>query len=139
MFLFFNCYQIHQLSYKFKRLAISLHHIILMVKIILTFVEKICFILINVSACFFFVFVFFIFYQDFLSRTLTTYRTAGKRRRQSYSTLPLPPADHYSDIYLQLWTWDDYHIFLIATLVFTRLLLDGIYHLIELLFDWLMM
>ena len=29
--------------------------------------------------------------------------------------------------------------FLIATLVFTRLLLYGIYHLIELLFDWLMM
>ena len=44
-----------------------------------------------------------------------------------------------SDIYLQLCTWDDYHIFLIATFVFARLLLDGIYHLIELLFDWLMM
>ena len=57
----------------------------------------------------------------------------------SFSTLPLPPAHEHSDIYLQLCTWDDYHIFLIATLVFTRLLLDGIYHLIELLFDWLMM
>ena len=33
--------------------------------------------------------------------------------------------------------WDDYHVFLIATLVFTRLLLDEIYHLIELPFDWL--
>ena len=33
--------------------------------------------------------------------------------------------------------WDDYHIFLIATLVFTRLLLDEIYHLIELPFEWL--
>ena len=32
-----------------------------------------------------------------------------------------------------------HHIFLIAPLVFTRLLLDEIYHLIELLFDWLMM
>ena len=30
-----------------------------------------------------------------------------------------------------------YHIFLIAPLVFTRLLLDEIYHLIELPFDWL--
>ena len=40
--------------------------------------------------------------------------------------------------YLQLCTWDAYHIFLIATLVFARLLLDEIYHLIELLFDWLM-
>ena len=33
--------------------------------------------------------------------------------------------------------WDDYHVFLIATLVFTRLLLDEIYHHIELPFDWL--
>ena len=30
---------------------------------------------------------------------------------------------------------DDYHVFLIAMLVFTRLLLDEIYHLIELPFD----
>ena len=41
-----------------------------------------------------------------------------------HSTLSLPPA---SDIYLQLCMWDDYHIFLIAPLVFTRLLLDEIY------------
>ena len=33
--------------------------------------------------------------------------------------------------------WNDYHVFLIATLVFTKLLLDEIYHLIELPFDWL--
>ena len=33
--------------------------------------------------------------------------------------------------------WYNYHVFLIAVLVFTRLLLDEIYHLIELLFDWL--
>ena len=33
--------------------------------------------------------------------------------------------------------WDDYHVFLIRTLVFTRLLLDEIYHLIELPFGWL--
>ena len=37
-----------------------------------------------------------------------------------YSTLPLPSAHEHSDIYLQLCTWDDYRIFLIATLVFTR-------------------
>ena len=54
-----------------------------------------------------------------------------------YSTLPPPPAHEYWDIYLQLCMWDDYHGFLIATLVFTRLLLDEIYHLIELPFDWL--
>ena len=33
--------------------------------------------------------------------------------------------------------WDDYHVFLIAALVFTRLLLDKIYHLIIWLIDWL--
>ena len=33
--------------------------------------------------------------------------------------------------------WDDYHAFLIATLVLTRLLLDEIYHIIELPFEWL--
>ena len=56
-----------------------------------------------------------------------------------YSNLPLPPADEHSDIYFQLYMWNDYHILLIAPLVFTRLLLDEIYHLIELPFDWLMM
>ena len=81
-------------------------------------------------------FYFFIFcYQGFLSRTPTTQR-AGTI---FYSILPLPPAHEHSDIYLQLCKWDDYHIFVIAPLVFTRLLLDGIYHLIELPFDLLMM
>ena len=54
-----------------------------------------------------------------------------------YSTLQLPLAHKLSDIYLQLWMLDDCHIFLIGLLVFTRLLLDEIYLLIE--FDWLMM
>ena len=39
------------------------------------------------------------------------------------------PAHKYSDLYLQLCMWDDYPVFSIATLVFTRLLLDKIYHL----------
>ena len=51
------------------------------------------------------------------------------------STLSLPPAHKHWDIYLQLCMWDDYHVILIATLVFIRLLLDEIYHLIELPFD----
>ena len=54
-----------------------------------------------------------------------------------YSTLPLPHAHEHWDIYLQLCMWDDYHGFLIAILVFARLLLDEIYHLIELTFEWL--
>ena len=32
--------------------------------------------------------------------------------------------------------WDDYHVFFVATIVFSRLLLDEIYHLIELPFEW---
>ena len=55
------------------------------------------------------------------------------------STLPLPLAHKHSDIYLQLCMWDDYHIFLIATLVFTRLLLDDIlppYRITIYLIDW---
>ena len=39
---------------------------------------------------------------------------------------------------LQLCIWDDYHVFLIAPLAFTRLLLDGIYNLVGFAFDWLM-
>ena len=54
-----------------------------------------------------------------------------------YSTLPLQPANKHSDIYLQLCMWDDYQVFLIAMIVFTRLLLNEIYHLIELPFEWL--
>ena len=61
-----------------------------------------------------------------------------------YSTLPILPAHKHWDIYLQLCMWNDYHVFLIVTLVFTRLLLDEIYYLIyqtatrwKLPFDWL--
>ena len=63
------------------------------------------------------------FYQGFLSRTLTHGHSQDSRGREEtifHSTLPLPPAHEHSDIYLQLCTWDYYHIFLIAPLVFTR-------------------
>ena len=33
--------------------------------------------------------------------------------------------------------WDDYHVFLITMLVFTRELLNEFYHLTKLPFDWL--
>ena len=52
-----------------------------------------------------------------------------------YSTLPLSTAHEHWDIYLQLWMWDDYHVFLITMLVFIRVLLNEIYHLIELPFE----
>ena len=48
--------------------------------------------------------VIFFFYQGFLSRTLTTHRTAGEGRGPSFSTISLPPAHEHSDIYLQLCT-----------------------------------
>ena len=63
----------------------------------------------------------------------------GREGTIFYSTLPLPPVHKHWDIYLQLCMWDHYHIFLIAPLVFTRLLRDQIYHLIELPFDWVIM
>ena len=59
----------------------------------------------------------------------------GREGTIVYSTLPLPPARENSDIYMQLCMCGDYHIFLITMLVFTRLLIDEIYHLIKLPFD----
>ena len=61
----------------------------------------------------------------------------GREGAIFYSTLPLPLAHKHWDIYLQLCMWDEYHIFLITTLVFARLLLDEIYHLIGLPCEWL--
>ena len=87
-------------------------------------------------------FFFFLFFLSGFSFTDTddSQDSRGRKGTIFYFTLPLPPAHEHSDIYLQLCMWDDYHIFLIAPLVFTRLLLlDEIYHLIKLPFDWLMM
>ena len=68
------------------------------------------------------------FFQSGFSFTGTENSQDSRRREGTifYSTLPLPPAHKHSDICLQLCMWDDYHIFLIATLVFTRLLVDEI-------------
>ena len=63
----------------------------------------------------------------------------GKGEDHFYFCLPFPPAHKHSDMYLQLCMWDDYRIFLIARLLTTRMLLDEIYHLFELPFDWLML
>ena len=82
--------------------------------------------------------IFFFFLSGFsFTDTDNSQDSRGREGTIFYSTLPLPPAHEHSDIYLQLCMWDDYHIFLIAPLVFTRLLLDEIYHFIELPFDWL--
>ena len=79
----------------------------------------------------------FFFYQGFLHRHWRSQDSRGREETIFYSTLPLPPAHEHWDIYLQLCVWDDYHVFLITTLVFTRLPLDEIYHLIGLPFEWL--
>ena len=79
----------------------------------------------------------YFFIRVFFTDTDDSQDSRGREGTIFYSTLPLPPAHEHSDIYLQLCMWDDYHVFLIATLVFTRLLLDEIYHLIELPFEWL--
>ena len=80
---------------------------------------------------------FFLFIRVFFTNTYDSQDSRGSERTIFFSTLPLPPAYEQWDIYLQLCMWDDYHIYLIATLVFTRLLPDEIYHLIELPFEWL--
>ena len=84
---------------------------------------------------------FFLFFPSAFSFTDTdnSQDSRGKEKNIFYSTLQQPPSHEHSDIYLQLSMWDDYHIFLIAPLVFARLLLDEIYHLIELPFVWLIM
>ena len=73
----------------------------------------------------------------FFTDTDNSQDSRGREETIFYSTLPLQPAHEHWDIYLQLCMWDDCHVFLIATLVFTRLLLDEIYDLIELPFEWL--
>ena len=80
---------------------------------------------------------FFFSIRVFFTDTDDSQDSRGREGTIFYSTLPLPPAHEHWDIYLQLCMWDDYHIFLITTLVFTRLLLDEIYYLIELPFEWL--
>ena len=67
-------------------------------------------------------------------------KSQGSRGREGtifYSALPLPTTYEHWDIYLKFCMWDDHQVFLIATIVFTRLLLDEIYHLIKLTSEWL--
>ena len=60
----------------------------------------------------------------FFTDTDDSQDSRGMEQTIFYSTLPLPPAHEHWDIYLQLCMWDDYPEFLIATLVFTRCLLQ---------------
>ena len=82
---------------------------------------------------------FWVFFWIWVFFTDTDDSQDSREREETifYSSLPLPPAHEHWEIHLQLCMWDDYHVFLTATLVFTRLLHDEIYHLIELPFEWL--
>ena len=85
------------------------------------------------------IYLFFFLSEFSFTDTDNSQNSRGREKTIFFPTLPLPSAHEYPGIYLQVCTWDDYSIFLIATLVLTRLLFDEIYRLIELLFDWLMM
>ena len=76
----------------------------------------------NWSKYFFFFFLSGFSFMD----TDDSQNSRGREGTILYSTLPLPPTHEHWDIYLQLCMWDDYHIFLITMLLFTRLLLDEI-------------
>ena len=71
---------------------------------------------------FFFDFSIWVFFTD----TDDSQDSRGREGTIFYSTLPLPPAHEHWDIHFQLCMRNDYHVFSIATLVFTRLLLDEI-------------
>ena len=72
------------------------------------------------------IFFFFFFLSGyFFTDTNDSQYSRWRFGSMLYSTRPLRPSHEHSDIYLQLYMWDDYHVFLIAPLVSTSLLLDG--------------
>ena len=80
-----------------------------------------------------------IFFLEEFSHTLTIRRIAGEEGGGEgaifYSSQLLAPAQQHSEICLQLCMSDAYHIFLIASPGFNKLLLDEIFHLIQLPFE----
>ena len=76
----------------------------------------------------------FVIFCSFIVFFPIHWRLTGQQRKWGdhlYSSLLFPPAHKYSGIYLQLYIWDDYHVFSNTLLVATRLLPDEVYHLIE--------
>ena len=67
---------------------------------------------------------FFFSIRVFFTDTGDSLDSRGSEGTIFYSTLPFPPAHKHWNIYLQLCMWHDYHVFLTATLVFTRLRWD---------------
>ena len=86
---------------------------------------------------FFFSIIFFFFFFFFRHWWFTGQQ--GKRRGHFYFSLSHSTVHGHSDLYLQLCMWDNCHIFSVALLLSTKLLLNEIYHLIDSPFDWLVM
>ena len=81
---------------------------------------------------------FFFSIRVLFTDTDDSHDSRGSKGTIFYSILPFLPAHENWDIYLRIFMWHDYHVFLTATVVFTRLLLNLIYYLIKLPFEWLM-
>ena len=82
-------------------------------------------------------FSFFFFYESFLHRHWRYIEQQGKGGDHLLFHSTTSTSSQTLRHYLQLRMWDDYHVFLIATLVFTKRLLGEIYHFIKLPFQWL--
>ena len=61
---------------------------------------------------------FFFSIRVFFADTNDSQDSRGKEGTIFYFILPLPPADEHWDIYLELCIWDNYHLLLIATLIY---------------------
>ena len=75
------------------------------------------------------------FYRGFLSQTLMIHMTAGEGRGPSFISLYYVYLLTNIETFICNFVWPEYHIFLMETLVFTRL--NEIYHFIEWPFHWL--
>ena len=80
----------------------------------------------------------FFFCSSSLLQALTIYGTAGERKGPFFDLLPFPPAHKYPGIYLKLCMLDDYHVFLIALLITTRLIIHETCQVFQLPLDRLM-
>ena len=69
---------------------------------------------------------------------LTIHESVGEGRGHLYSFLPSPLAQRHVDNYLQLYIREDYHIFLIAAHLITRLLFYKYCPPLESAFDWML-
>ena len=75
---------------------------------------------------------------QFLGAGFVAPKSGQRREKQRVLEPALLPAREYSKIYLQLCIVNDYHVYLIASDVIIRLLLDKIFYLWGYPMDWLL-